>query len=319
MSVPIHLRASLARVVLGIPLTFGGVASLAVQQQHVDETPDPHEDASATTDDGAQPTHDDHERMGHGAMKQAADKPVETRKATDHVAPPPPQHPMEPMDARQMVDLMEMDDAATFAMLRFDRLERADTANGPATAWKFSAWAGGDIDRFLLRSEGERAHGGLEPSDAEMLWSHAVEPYWDTTLGARHDFGPGPDRNWAAFGVQGLAPYWFEVEATAYVGDAGRTALRLEVEYELSLTQRLILQPRFELNAYGKDDPAARIGSGLSDAEFGLRLRYEIRREFAPYIGIEQSRRFGRSADFMRAAGLDAEDTYWVVGLRVWY
>ena len=319
MSVPIHSRASFARLVLGISLTFGGVASLAAQQQHVDETPDPHEETSATTDDGAQPTHDDHERMGHGAMKHAAHESAETRKATDHIAPPPPQHPMEPMDARQMVDLMEMDDAATFAMLKFDRLERADTADGPATAWKFSAGAGGDFDRFLLRSEGERAHGVLEPSDAEMLWSHAVAAYWDTTLGARHDFGPGPDRNWAAFGVQGLAPYWFEVEATAYVGDAGRTALRLEVEYELSLTQRLILQPRFELNAYGKDDPAARIGSGLSDAEFGLRLRYEIRREFAPYIGIEQSRRFGQSADFMRAAGLDAEDTYWVVGLRVWY
>ena len=187
-----------------------------------------------------------------------------------------------------MVDVMEMDDAATFAMLKFDRLERADSGDGVAIAWKFAAWVGGDFDKLLVRSEGEHAHGELEPSDAEVLWSHAVAPYWDTELGVRHDFGRGPNRTWAAFGVQGLAPYWFEVGATAYVGDAGRTALRLEVDYELSLTQRLILQPRFELNAYGKDDPAAYIGSGLSDAELGLRLRYEIRREFAPYVGVER-------------------------------
>jgi copper resistance protein B len=135
----------------------------------------------------------------------------------------------------------------------------------------------------------------------------------------RQDFGQGPHRTWAAFGVQGLAPYWFDVDATAYVGDAGRTALRIEADYDLSLTQRLILQPRFELNAYGKDDPAANIGSGISDAEFGVRLRYEIRREFAPYIGVERVQRFGRTEDFVRDDGKSAGDTQWVVGLRIWY
>ena len=111
----------------------------------------------------------------------------------------------------------------------------------------------------------------------------------------------------------------FEIDATAYVGDAGRTALRIEADYDLSLTQRLILQPRFELNAYGKDDPAANIGSGISDAEFGLRLRYEIRREFAPYIGVERVQRFGRTADFARANDISAGETQFVVGLRLWY
>lgn len=319
MNALLSSQTSLVRLALCISLALGGVTSFAAQQHPVDEPQASDQDVSAARDAGASAADNDHEHLGHGATRLAAEKSAAPPTAPDHVPPPPPHHPMEPMAARQMIDLMEMDDAATFAMLKFDRLERADTGDGVATAWKFSASAGGDFNRFLLRSEGERAHGGLEPSDAEMLWSHAVAAYWDTTLGMRHDFGPGPDRNWAAFGVQGLAPYGFEVGATAYVGDAGRTALRLEVDYELSLTQRLILQPRLELNAYGKDDPAARVGSGISDAEIGLRLRYEIRREVAPYVGVEGSRRFGQSAAFAGADGLDSDDTRVVVGLRIWY
>lgn len=226
---------------------------------------------------------------------------------------------MPAMSDAQMTDAMEMDDSATFAMIRLDRLEWADTDNGAAISWKLSAWAGGDFDKFLLRSEGERILSDFEDADAELLWNHAIASFWDTQLGARHDFGRGADRNWAAFGVQGIAPYGFEIGTTAYAGDAGRTALRVEIDTDVLLTQRLVLQPRLELNAYGKDDPAAGVGSGLSDAEFGLRMRYEIRREFAPYVGIEWSRRFGRTADFARADGLDAEDTRLVVGLRIWY
>ncbi|EQD70574.1 Copper resistance B precursor, partial [mine drainage metagenome] len=127
--------------------------------------------------------------------------------------------------------------------------------------------------------------------------------FWDSTLGVRHDFGNGPGRNWAAFGVQGLAPYWFDIEATGYVGAGGRTAARFKAEYELLITQRLILQPEFEANLYGKPDPAWRLGSGLSDASLGLRLRYEIRREFAPYIGVVWQRVFGGTADLRRAEG----------------
>jgi len=238
---------------------------------------------------------------------------------TDHVPPPPPEHPMAPMSEAEMTDAMEMDDDAMLAMLKLDRLECADTDEGVAIAWKLAAWAGGDTDKVLLRSEGEHVDGDVEYADAEVLWDHAIAPYWDSQLGVRRDFGQGADRTWAAFGVQGLAPYWFEVGATAYVGDAGRSALRLEVDYDLLLTQRLILQPRFEINAYGKDDPAARIGSGLSDAAVGLRLRYEVLRELAPYVGVEWTRRFGRTADIVEAEGVDAQDVQWVVGVRVWY
>jgi copper resistance protein B len=238
---------------------------------------------------------------------------------TGHVPPQPPQNPMHDMNAREMIDVMGMDDNATFAMVKMDRLEYFDSDSSSGASWNGSAWVGGDFDKLLMRSEGETTHGELDNADVEILWDHAVAAFWNTELGVRQDFGRGPNRTWAAFGVQGLAPYWFEIGATAYVGNAGRAALRIEADYELSLTQRLILQPRFELNAYGKADPAANIGSGISDAAFGLRLRYEIRREFAPYFGIERVRWFGRTADFARADGVAAGETQWVVGLRVWY
>lgn len=252
----------------------------------------------------------------HGSMQHAEEQ---SAPPGDHVAPPPPEHPMPPMDEQQMIEAMDMDDKAKHAMLRFDRLEYADTAGGAAAAWSAQAWIGGEFDKLRLRSEGERARGETAHADVEALWSHAIAAYWDAGLGVRHDIGDGPSRNWAAFGVQGLAPWWFEVDATAYVGGSGRSALRVEVDYDLSLTQRWILQPRVEMNAYGKDDAAARIGSGLSDATLGVRLRYEIRREIAPYVGIEWTRRFGGTADFARASGDDPNDARFVAGLRIWY
>jgi len=262
--------------------------------------------------------HAGHEAMQHGdAMSQHAGGRVEDeRPPPDHVAPPPPQHVMGDMSAAEMVEVMGMDDRATVALFALDRLEAAKAG---AQAWSAQVRIGGDFDKLHLRSEGERRDGRLEHADAELLWSHAIAPFWDTQLGVRRDFGQGPDRTWAAFGVQGLAPYWFELSATGYVGEQGRTALRLEADYDLLLTQRLVLQPRLELNAYGKDDPAAHIGSGLSDASAGLRLRYEIRREFAPYVGVEWTRRFGTTADFARAHGEDASDVQWVVGVRAWF
>jgi copper resistance protein B len=264
---------------------------------------------------GMQPVPDKAQKDASAEAKPSNDA---ARESAGHVPPLPPAHPMGEMVGREMTDAMEMDDTASIATIRFDRLERADGDDGVAAAWKFAASVGGDFDKLLLRSEGERSRGEFERSDVEALWSLAVASYWDTQVGVRHDFGRGTDRTWAAFGVQGLAPYWFEVGATAYVGDAGRTALRLEVDYDLSLTQRLVLQPRVEVNAYGKSDPAAHIASGVSDAEAGLRLRYELRRELAPYIGIERSWLFGNSADFARSNGRPATDTRWVVGLRVW-
>ncbi|HEX8777167.1 MAG TPA: copper resistance protein B, partial [Rhodanobacter sp.] len=214
---------------------------------------------------------------------------------------------------------MGMLDAKPLGMLRFDRLEAFHAEHGDGQAWELNGWYGTDTDKLWLRSEGERESGQSGAGDVEALWSRAVAPYWDTQLGVRHDFGDGPSRQWLAFGVQGLAPYWFELEATAYAGPSGRTAARLRAGYELLLTQRLILQPELEANLYGKADPARRIGSGLADASLGLRLRYEFRRQFAPYLGVVWTRRYGGTADFAREEHHPVFDRQFVAGLRIWF
>ena len=204
-------------------------------------------------------------------------------------------------------------------MLLVDQLEAFHGRNGNGRSWEAEGWYGSDTDKLWLRSEGERSGGRFEDGEVEMLWNHAVTTFWSTQLGVRHDFGVGPQREWTAFGVQGLAPYWFELEATAYVGPAGRTAARLRAHYELLFTQRLILQPELEMSFHGKSDPARGVGSGLTDTKLGLRLRYEIRREFAPYIGVVWTRRFGATADFARADHQAALDRQWVAGVRIWF
>lgn len=215
---------------------------------------------------------------------------------------------------------MAMSDHSRQAMLLIDQLEVAHDNHGNDTVFVDGQfWYGRDFDKLWVKAEGEYAHGRLEGLRTEALWSHAVSAYWNTQLGAREDFGEGPNRTWAAFGVQGLAPYWFDTEATLYVGRSGRTAARFQFEYEALITQRLVLQPKFEVNVYGKDDPERGIGSGLSDAELGVRLRYEFRREFAPYLGVVWQRRFGRSRDFARAQGESAGDLQFVAGFRVWF
>jgi copper resistance protein B len=223
----------------------------------------------------------------------------------------------DPADMPAMSDVMQMNDDAAFGMVKFDQLEHA-FASGNPTAWEGDASYGGDFDKVWLRTEGEHEDGRLDAKN-ELFWDHAFSSFWDWQLGARRDSGLGDDRNWTAFGMRGLAPYWFEVEATAYAGEQGRTAFRLRTEYELLFTQRLILQPELEVNVYGKSDPQREVGSGLSDAEFGLRLRYEIRRELAPYVGVVWQRRFGDAVRFARIDGHEPSDAQLVAGIRFWF
>lgn len=212
-----------------------------------------------------------------------------------------------------------MADNAALGMLMIDRLEYFDGREENGTAIDAQAWYGRDFNKLWINLEGERVQGRLQDLRSEALWDHAVSAYWDSQLGIRHDSGIGPGRTWAAFGVQGLAPYWFEVAATAYVGQGGRSAVRFEADYDVLLSQRLILQPRLETNLYGRDDAQREIGSGLSNAEFGLRLRYEFSRQFAPYVGVEWTRKFGRTADFARADGQSPFDAQLVAGVRAWF
>ena len=200
-----------------------------------------------------------------------------------------------------------------------DQLEVYHGRNGGGQDWQGSAYYGTDENKLWLRSEGERSGGRVQSGDLEAFWNHAIGIYWGSQLGVRQDFGTGPNRTWAAFGVEGLAPYWFELEATGYVGSGGRTAARVRANYDVLFTQRLILTPELEFNLYGKNNRARGIGSGLSDVSLGLRLRYEIRREIAPYIGVNLVRRVGTTADYARAEGEHSMDRQIVAGIRIWF
>ncbi|KAB0565541.1 copper resistance protein B [Pseudomonas palleroniana] len=210
-------------------------------------------------------------------------------------------------------------DSAINSLLLINQLEWQDGDGEGALNWDIKGWVGGDIDRLWLRSEGERSAGRTESAEAQVLWGHAISPWWDLVGGVRQDFKPGDGQTWAALGTQGMALYNFEAEATVFVGEAGRTAARLEGDYDLLLTNRLILQPTAELNFYGRNDPQRGIGSGLAQSELGLRLRYEVRREWAPYVGVTWSRSYGQTAQYARDEGADTRQVRWVVGVRLWF
>ena len=204
--------------------------------------------------------------------------------------------------------------------IAFNLAEYRVQNGGDAYRWDGEGWFGGDINRFVVKTEGEgTVRGGLESGEVQALYSRAINPWFNLQAGVRHDFRPGPARTYATIGFEGLAPYWFEVEGALFLSDKGDLLGRLEGYYDQRITQRLILQPRVELNFAGQDIPAIGIGSGLSDAELGLRLRYEIKREFAPYIGVSWERKMGGSARFARVAGDRVESTSLVIGIRAWF
>ena len=212
-----------------------------------------------------------------------------------------------------------MGDTHYLGSLIVDRLEGVHAQDNFSMTYDWQAWYGQDYNRLVVRAEGEIDRGTFKSARNEVLWGHALTAYWDTQLGVRYDSGAGVDRAWGAFGVQGFAPYWIYIEATAYVGEEGRTAFRLETEYDVLFTQKLILQPRVEMNFYSQRDLSRLVSSGLSNIEAGLRLRYEFKREFAPYIGIEWASTFGSAADVIQSQGKQAEETRFVAGVHFWF
>lgn len=210
-------------------------------------------------------------------------------------------------------------DSRSFGSILVDKLEAARVDGETSVPYDLEARFGRTYERAVLKAEGDIENGDLAEGRNELLWGHAFAPYWDTQLGLRYDSGEGPNRSWIAAGIEGLAPYRFELELTGYLGESSRTALRLDASYEMLITQRLVLQPRLEASYYGKDDRARGIGRGLANVSVGLRLRYEVRRELAPYIGIERIAEYGRTEDLTRAAGGDPNDTRIIAGLRFWY
>src|SRR5262245_27486799 len=200
--------------------------------------------------------------------------------------------------------------------VRVDELEWLD-ADDSAQQWDLSAWVGRSLNRLTVRTEGEQSAGIADRAELQLLYTHAVARWWDVVAGSRSDFAPGSDKSWAAFGVQGLAPYRFDLEATAFVAEGGDSAARIEADYDLLITKRLILQPQIELNWFGQSDLSRGYGSGLSSGEAALRLRYELRREVAPYVGLVHERLWGETADAAEAAGRDPDDTSLVAGIRL--
>lgn len=210
-------------------------------------------------------------------------------------------------------------DDPLLTMLKIDQLEITDISDNNDLAWDAQAWIGRDLNKFWIKTEGERSDSEIEEAELQLLYSKAIAPYWDTQIGWRHDTRPTPNRDWLVLGVQGVAPYFFETDIAVFIGEGGIVGLRTEWEYELLLTQKWVLTPEVEANFFSKNDSQVGLGSGLSDIEIGLRLRYEIRREFAPYIGIEWQKSFGDTADFAREEGERTSDTKWVAGIRLWF
>ncbi len=209
------------------------------------------------------------------------------------------------------------DNAVNYFVL-VDQFEGQAGGGTDGFSWDTKGWVGKDRNRLWVRAEGERIGGRLEQAQTNLLYGHAVTRWWDVMAGVRLDTLPNTPRSAVAIGVQGLAPYWFEVEASAYVEFTGRTHVRLETEYDLLLTNRLVLQPLAEFEIYGRADPERGFGVGLSTGELGLRLRYEVRREFAPYLGVVWHRKFFGTADRAKAAGDRTTGARLAVGVRFW-
>jgi copper resistance protein B len=241
--------------------------------------------------------------MDHSKMNHKPSIPV-SDGSLDHDVPLP-------------YNVKKMEDDPVLTKFMLDQLEIHDAEDNPVT-WEAEAWIGKDLNKFWLKTEGERVNGENEELEVQALYSRAIAPYWDIQAGLRKDFKP-QGREWGVVGLKGLAPYFFETDIALFAGDNGRTAARIQGEYELLLTQKTILTPEIELNLYGKDDPEMRIGSGLSDISIGLRLRHEFKREFAPYIGVEWTKKFGDTADFARTDGNEVSDTQFVTGIRAWF
>jgi copper resistance protein B len=208
-----------------------------------------------------------------------------------------------------------------FAVFRAERLEYQPREGKDRMLWDVQAWVGTDYNKLWFKSEGTWLidEEKFEEAQTELLYSRNIASFWDAQIGIRHDFKPDPDRTFAAFGVQGLAPLWFEVEAIAYISEDGDVSAGFEAEYDLLLSQRLILQPRLETSIALHEVKEYVVGQGFNDIELGLRLRYEIRREFAPYIGVSWNRKLGETADLAEADGEDIDAISFVVGVKLWF
>lgn len=255
----------------------------------------------------------DHETMGEEVVGSEAAPPAPTDHPADRFF-----DPAQMQSARDQLRREHGGALISKVMLNLGEYQARDGEDG--YRWEGEAWYGGDIHRLVLKTEGEGGtSSGVEAAEIQALYSRAISPYFDLQAGVRQDLEPQPRRTYATIGVEGLAPYWFDVQGAVFVSNRGEVLGRLEGSYDVRLTQRLILQPRAEMNLAAQDVPEIGLGSGVSNLELGFRLRYEIRRNFAPYVGISYDDKYGGTANLARAAGEDASRTSFVVGIRAWF
>ena len=306
------------RALLIVLLAAAATPALAQHAGH-----DPHAGHGADAAPLPAPQPDPH--AGHDMGAQPGPTP------TPPLAPPPaaafegPTHaadtlfdPSAMAGAREQLRV-EQGEMRTYRVM-IDQLEARIRDDEEGYLWDGQAWYGGDIDKLWIKTEGEGGFNEkLEEAEVQALWSHAITPWFDVQAGVRYDFRPDPERGHLVVGLQGLAPYYFEIDAAAFLSDEGDLTARFEAEYDQLITQRLILQPRLEFDLAAQDVREIGVGSGLSSAEAGLRLRYEFVPEFAPYIGVEYERKFGETADFARDEGEDAGEWSILLGVRTWF
>lgn len=243
----------------------------------------------------------------------AAPPPAPADRAADRFYPPAEMALVSRMMRREHGGM-------AFSQIMFNLAEYQLRNGHDGYRWDGEGWFGGDINRLVIKTEGEgRGHGGIDDAEVQALYSRAIDPYFNLQGGIRQDLGAGAKRSYATIGIEGLAPYWFEVAAALFLSSRGDLLGRLEAYYDQRLTQRLLLQPRAEVNFAAQDVAASRIGAGLSNAELGLRLRYEVSRQFAPYVGLSWDRKAGDTARFARADGEGASARSIALGVRTWF
>ncbi|MEO5597493.1 MAG: copper resistance protein B [Novosphingobium sp.] len=280
--------------------------------------------AAATPAFGQEMDHSMHDMAGMDHSVNQAEKPAESEVGNAAPPPVPTDHaarqfyPIERID-RALADLSHEGKINVGAVF-VDQLEYRAVKGGDAYGWKAQAFYGGDIDRAALTTEGEGQFGHApERAEVSALWRHTFAPYFNLEAGVRHDFNAGPQRTYAVLGVEGLAPYWIEVEGQLLVSNKGDVHARLAASHDMRITQNLILQPDVEVNVAFQDVPALGIGAGFERIETGARLRYQFTPEFGPYVGVHWERKLGGTARLTRVAGESASAVSAVAGVRFWF
>jgi len=212
-----------------------------------------------------------------------------------------------------------MDDDPIITKFMIDQFETRITDGDDPLVLEGQAWVGKDLNKAWFKIDAERVKSEIEELELQALYSRAISSFWDFQIGWRRDIKPEPDKDWFVLGFQGLAPYFYEIDSALFFGEGGQIGLRFEAEYEMLLTQKWILAPEIEVNFHSKEDLITGVGSGLSDSQIGLRLRYEFKREFAPYIGINWNKKHGNTATLAKNSGAEVDDSQIVIGVRAWF